>query len=748
MPWMRIRRVTGIRLAAVACAAVVSIVLVTVPVSTQSGRYQIALVDGREAVAGEVLVKFRDSSTATDRARVEQDTSTDDSASVGSRGARRMHSRRLDISALVAYLRVHPQVEYVEPNYIVYGDAMPNDPKFGTLWGLFNTGQTVNGAAGTAGADIGAVSAWDVTTGSRANVVAVVDTGVDYNHPDLTANIWSAPAPFSVTIGGVAIACAAGTHGYNALLKTCDPMDDNNHGTHVAGTIGASGNNAVGVAGVNWTASIMAAKFLGASGSGTTADAIDAIEFTIQAKAAFASTHAANVRVLSNSWGGGGFSQALLDEINKANTNDMLFVAAAGNSGRSNDASPTYPASFNAPNVLAVAATDSRDRLASFSNYGATTVHLAAPGVNIQSTTRNNTYTYFSGTSMATPHVSGAAALVLSACGLTTATLKTALLTGVDILPNLAGRVASSGRLDVARAIAGCRNTQIVTFAANRTVPQQAGTTITFTAAAAGGTAPYEFKWFVNDGSTWTTARDWNASSSFAWTPLTANSQYIVRVWVRSAGNLNDAPEASRQLLFPIVRPLVSHVTLGADKHAPQTPGTTITFSAAPTGGVTPYAYKWRLWNGHAWSVLADWRAANTFVWTPATANGEYVIDVWVRGAGNAADAPEASDSVYFPIEPPRVTAVTLAANKTSPQARGTAVTWTATPAGGVTPYQYKWWILDGASRTVARDWSASNTFIWTPATARTYRIVVGVRSAGNTSRRPEAQQEATFVIR
>ena len=287
---------------------------------------------------------------------------------------------------------------------------------FSTLWGLFNTGQTVNGVVGTPGADISAVPAWDVTTGSRANVIPIVDTGVDYNHPDLAANVWSAPAPFSVTIGGTVISCAAGTHGYNALLKTCDPMDDNNHGTHVAGTIGAAGNNAAGVAGVNWTASIMASKFLSANGSGTTSDAIDAIEFAIQAKVAFAGTMAptcASCRTV----GGRRLSHALLGEITKANTNDMLFVAAAGNSGRNNDTSPTYPASFNVPNVIAVVATDSRDRLASFSNYGAASVHLAAPGVNIQSTTRNNTYSYFSGTSMATPHVSGAAALVLSAGG-------------------------------------------------------------------------------------------------------------------------------------------------------------------------------------------------------------------------------------------------------------------------------------------------------------------------------------------
>jgi subtilisin family serine protease len=192
-----------------------------------------------------------------------------------------------------------------------------------------------------------------ISTGSRANVVAVVDTGIDYNHQDLSANVWSAPTSFTIMIGSNNITCLAGSHGFNALNNTCDPLDDNNHGSHTSGTIGAVGNNGVGVAGVNWTASIMGVKFLNAAGSGSTAGAINSIEFTIQAKQIFGPD--ANVRVLSNNWGGGGFSQALLDEINRANANNMLFVAAAGNNGSNNDISAFYPASYNAPNVVAVA---------------------------------------------------------------------------------------------------------------------------------------------------------------------------------------------------------------------------------------------------------------------------------------------------------------------------------------------------------------------------------------------------------
>ena len=211
--------------------------------------------------------------------------------------------------------------------------------------------------------------------------------------------MWSAPSAFTVNIESRPITCPPGSHGFNAITLACDPMDDHNHGTHVAGTIGASGGNGIGVVGVNWTTKLMGLKFLDASGSGSVADAINAIQFAIQAREAFAAVDGAHVRVLSNSWGGGAFSQALLDEIGAANSHGMLFVAAAGNSGFSNDILPTYPANYAAPNVVAVAATTNTDARAWFSNYGASSVHLGAPGVDILSTTIGNTYSFSSGTS-------------------------------------------------------------------------------------------------------------------------------------------------------------------------------------------------------------------------------------------------------------------------------------------------------------------------------------------------------------
>ncbi|GAC1331814.1 MAG: hypothetical protein NVSMB17_10180 [Candidatus Dormibacteria bacterium] len=334
-------------------------------------------------------------------------------------------------------------MRYAEPNYILHADLTPNDPSFPQLWGLQNTGQCVVGTCGTPGADIKAEPAWNVTTGSSTVVVGVVDTGIDYRHPDLAPNAWSNPG----TING----CPAGTHGYNAILSSCDPLDDNNHGSHVSGTIGARGNNGVGVTGVNWNVSLMGLKFLDATGSGSTAGAISAIDWAVRAKIA-----GVNVRALNNSWGGGPFDQALLDEINKAGANDILFLAAAGNSSLNNDVSPHYPSSYGAANEIAVAATDQADSLAYFSNYGASSVDLGAPGTNIYSTIVGGTYDYFNGTSMATPHVTGAAALILSKEALTVSMLKARLLQSVDAVPGLAGFVKTGGRLNVCKAITGC----------------------------------------------------------------------------------------------------------------------------------------------------------------------------------------------------------------------------------------------------------------------------------------------------
>jgi subtilisin family serine protease len=210
--------------------AVSTLLSSTVSTQVTRGRSVNAGPDASAAVVGEALVKFRTPPSQAERAMLRGQVDADRDEEIGSAGVVRYHSRSLDAAALSAFFGSHPNVEYAEPNYIVQTTASPNDPGFAQLWGLQNVFQV--------GADIGAVAAWDVSTGSQANVVAVIDTGMDYSHQDLAANVWSAPSSFTVTIGGSSITCAAGTHGFNAILRTCDPMDDNNHGTHTSGTIG------------------------------------------------------------------------------------------------------------------------------------------------------------------------------------------------------------------------------------------------------------------------------------------------------------------------------------------------------------------------------------------------------------------------------------------------------------------------------------------------------------------------------
>jgi subtilisin family serine protease len=352
--------------------------------------------------------------------------------------------------AVTKVLESDARVEYVEPNHVVtIAATTPNDPSFSQLWGLHNTGQT----GGTNDKDIDALEAWDLATGDPNVVVAVTDTGVDFGHPDLASQRWVNSLDPVNGADDDGNGLVDDWSGWDFVNGDNDPTDDHDHGTHVSGTIGATGNNGVGVVGVNWNVKIMALKFLNAGGSGTTADAI--------ASTLYAADHGADVS--SNSWGGGPFDQALLDAIEYGASRGMLYVAAAGNDTQNNDATPTYPATYASPAVLAVAATDHNDGLAFFSSYGATTVDLGAPGVNILSTARGGTYKSFQGTSMATPHVAGAAALVEDRFpGATHYGIKALLMNSVDPAPALAGRTVTGGRLNVGTAVACANEPKVV----------------------------------------------------------------------------------------------------------------------------------------------------------------------------------------------------------------------------------------------------------------------------------------------
>jgi subtilisin family serine protease/subtilisin-like proprotein convertase family protein len=334
-------------------------------------------------------------------------------------------------------------VLFAEPDYTVGLQLTPNDPSYGSLWGLNNTGQS----GGVADADIDAPEAWDSARGTGQTIVAVIDTGVDYNHQDLNANMWRNPGE---TPGNGVDDDGNGwvddVFGADFANNDGNPMDDNNHGTHVAGTIGAVGNNGIGVTGVAWTTKIMALKFLSASGSGSTSNAVRAIDYAI----------AKGAKILNNSWGGGGYSLSLDQAITRAQNAGVIFVAAAGNSATNNDTTPNYPSNYPQNNVVAVASTTRTDTMSSFSSYGATTVDLGAPGSSILSTTPNNTYSTFSGTSMATPHVAGALAVYWDANPtLTYSQVIQKLLQSVDPIAALAGRTVTGGRLNLRKMLEG-----------------------------------------------------------------------------------------------------------------------------------------------------------------------------------------------------------------------------------------------------------------------------------------------------
>jgi hypothetical protein len=384
-----------------------------------------------------ILVKFRSTVRASARLAVQ--------ASLGTHALRQFSAVRslelvglpsgLSVQETVQAFRQRPEVEYAEPDYIVHAFAIPNDPMLPQMWNLLNTGQ--NG--GTSGADIGATSAWDLSTGSRNVVVAILDTGIDYDHPDLGANLFHDASVCNGVNDG-----ANGCYGIAPANNNSDPLDDNGHGTHVAGIIGAVGNNGIGVVGVNWNVQLLACKFLNVSGSGQTSDAIACLDYVLAMK-----NKGYNIVATNNSWGGGPYSQALADAIQAQQQAGILFITAAGNDFSDDDVNPTYPSATDLPNVISVAASTRTDSLAAFSNFGRHTVHLGAPGQEILSTLPGNTYGALSGTSMATPQVTGTAALLAAENpNLDWRAIKNLILAGGDPLSSMAQTITGN-RLNV-----------------------------------------------------------------------------------------------------------------------------------------------------------------------------------------------------------------------------------------------------------------------------------------------------------
>jgi len=407
-------------------------------------------VFAQDFVPGEVLVKFKSLKNASTALKALQFMKTIGTVQeeLAVNGSLYFHLKLKEKNTLAALEKIksNPLVQWAEPNYIYTvqgfqdGPALkhvPHDELFSNLWGLDNATKT----------DIGAVAAWDVEQGSKDIKVAVIDTGIDYNHQDLKDQMWTNDAEANGTEGvdddknGV----IDDVHGAAFLSGKVsgNPLDDHSHGTHCAGTIGAQHDDK-GVAGVMGHVSFVAVKFLSKEGAGSTADAVKAIQYATSV----------GVNIMSNSWGGGGFSQALEDAIKEANAKGIIFVAAAGNSSLNNDVSANYPSNYNVNNIIAVGAYSVDDKVATFSNYGKTKVHVFAPGVKIWSSVLNNLYASYSGTSMATPHTAGVVGLYLSKFpDASIDEVKANLMETTVKSPAFADKAISSGRINVANLL-------------------------------------------------------------------------------------------------------------------------------------------------------------------------------------------------------------------------------------------------------------------------------------------------------
>jgi subtilisin family serine protease len=413
-------------------------------------------------VPGEVIVKFRAGTSSAARGMALQHAN----AAVRERIVTATMRRRGDAEGLTVVhsgmgtgaalerLKNNPNVEYAEPNYIYQHSAVSNDTYFnsGQLWGMYGVGTSPANVYGS-----GAAVAWAANHTDCSTVyVGIIDEGYMFTHADLAAN--AAVNPGEVAGNGV----DDDGNGYVDDVRGWDFDGNNNtvfdgtaddHGTHVAGTIGGVGGNGIGVAGVCWNVKLLSGKFLGRNG-GTTANAVKAVDYFTDLK----TRHGLNLVATSNSWGGGGFSQALQDAIGRANNADILFIAASGNSSYNCETSSCYPGEYPNPNVISVGSITSSGAISSFSNYGSTTVDIGAPGSSVVSTVPASSkgsvvsaYASYSGTSMAAPHVSGAAALYAAYHpGSSAATIKNAILSTALPTPSLAGKTLTGGRLNVA----------------------------------------------------------------------------------------------------------------------------------------------------------------------------------------------------------------------------------------------------------------------------------------------------------
>ena len=509
------------RLAAVLGALTV---YVTIPLVTM-----IAQQPAASFVADEILIKYRPTANGTRRDAIVRGRS----ASV----LRRARALDVDhvrlppgqtVASAVAALRTTPDVVLVQPNYIrrAVASAPPNDPYWliGFMWGLER---------------IQAKPAWDsLTTGDASVVVAAIDTGVEYTHPDLAPNMWRNPD--ETVDNGVdddGNGYVDDVFGIDAANHDTDPMDDNGHGTHTAGTIGARGNNGAGIVGVAWRTSILACKFLNAQGIGSDAGAVECFDYLLSLK-----QRGINIRVSNNSWGALRETEpaaVLKDAIDAAGAAGILHVFSAGNDGTNNDTTPHDPSSFASPSIIAVAASDESDGRASFSNYGLTSVDIAAPGSSILSTFQGN-YAFASGTSMAAPHIAGAAALIATRNpALSVASIKALLLQSADVVPQWSGLSMSSGRLNLFSALsqAGGNNPPVVSMTSPTSGSTLARSTpVVLQAAATDSDGTIMGVEFLANGTAVGADVTGPSPYSVSWTPAVAGTYVLTAVATDDSG--------------------------------------------------------------------------------------------------------------------------------------------------------------------------------------------------------------------
>ena len=463
------------RLAQLAAVGMVATVAAVSPSSPAAGAppAEAGAAAGHDAVPGELLVGYHAGATDAERsqARGRSDAALAERVVAGAGATGEVELVRLppgkDRASAVRELEADPAVAYAEPNWIYTHAAPSSDPYYtnGSLWGMYGDATSPDNPYGSQAGE-----AWAAKhTGSTNVYVGVIDEGIQFTHPDLAGQVWANPFDEADGIDNDGNGKIDDIHGWdfangdNTIYDggTKGTLDD--HGTHVSGTIGAKADGA-GVVGVNWNVTLISGKFLGRRG-GTLANAVKAVDYFTDLK----TRHGLNIVATNNSWGGGGYSEALLDAITRGAKKDILFVAAAGNGGSddigdNNDTTASYPSNYNTTAgtrteqaatydaVIAVAAINSTGGLASFSNYGATAVDLGAPGVGVWSTTASNTYSSYSGTSMATPHVTGGAALYAAAHpGENAAQIKAAILAAAQATPtsSLNGKTVTGGRLNV-----------------------------------------------------------------------------------------------------------------------------------------------------------------------------------------------------------------------------------------------------------------------------------------------------------